>query len=350
MRLGGRRFLLVWAVVAAGVLLALAVHLPFMRLSRLLYLGYGAHGHSLISAVSALIRSSQVAVGGTLLVLAILLPLLKLLYLVLLAALPQAEINRSAAQLRTLAWLGRWSPQDLAALALAAVLIAGHGTLAQHVAAGAYCFAGAVLTMALAYAWLRGDVSGTRLWAPAGHAAAPRGTVFAMLAALATLAFALGVTLPVVRLGTAYAGTDRHSIVSLVLALQARGETLLWAVLLALGLLLPGLRLIHLLTLAAARALPAAVRSKAVLATGALGRFATTDTMVLALMLLYLVAAGHADAVPQPGVYGLVAAAGLTLVAYAWANMVPPAASVQPSSLAARLASVAAAGTGGSKA
>ena len=53
-QLGGRRFLLVCAVVAAGVLLALAVHLPFMRLSRLLYLGYGAQGHSLISAVNAL--------------------------------------------------------------------------------------------------------------------------------------------------------------------------------------------------------------------------------------------------------------------------------------------------------
>src|SRR5262245_17944688 len=117
MKLGGRRFLLGSAVVAAGACLALGIGLPFLRLARPVLL---AHTHSLISAVDALARSGQLLLAGLILVFGIFLPLLRLLYLLLLAALPLSEIDRAAGQLRALEWLGRWSPHDLIALALSA--------------------------------------------------------------------------------------------------------------------------------------------------------------------------------------------------------------------------------------
>ena len=332
--LGGRRFLLAWAVLAAGVLLALGFHLPFMRPGTLVLIGRGAQEHSLISAVHTLVRSNEVFLGGVLLVLAIFLPLLKLLYLVLLALLPGSEIARAEA----LAWLGRWWPQDLVALAAAAVLVASRETLTQRVAGGAYCFAAAVLAMALAYAWRRGLGASPprRNWRVTS-----RSHGFGALVALAALAFALGVTLPVVRLANAGAGSPGQSIIDLVLALRTRGETVLWVVLAILALALPGLRLLYLATVAAARFLPSSVGSLAVRGAEALGPHATADTMILSLALFYLIHTRAADPALQPGVYCLAAAAALTLAAYAWANLPAATAGARPSRLQDKLAAMA---------
>src|SRR5262245_44759163 len=105
MTLGGRRFLLVCALIAASACLALGVSLPIIRLTKFVFFSYE---HSLISAVNALFRSGQIFVGAIILVFGIFLPIMKLLYLLLLAALPQAELGRLARQLRALAWLGKW--------------------------------------------------------------------------------------------------------------------------------------------------------------------------------------------------------------------------------------------------
>ena len=287
--LGGRRFLLVCAVSVAAVLLALGLYLPFMRLSTLLRIGHGAQEHSLMSAVPDLLRSNLAFLGGVLLALAVFLPLLKWLYLLLPAL--QRWTDVAAAQ-RTLAWLLRWWPQDVVAIAATAALIASRETLVQRTAGGAYCFAGAVLVMALACTWLRpGAPPGPQAPPQAVHDT-PRGPAFAALVLLAIVAFALGVTLPVVRLaGTASAG---QSIVDLVLA--ARGETALWVPIAILALLLPGLRLLYLLTVAAARVLPKAIRSGAIRAAEILGRYATVDTIALSLILFYLMETREADA------------------------------------------------------
>jgi uncharacterized paraquat-inducible protein A len=333
--LGGRRYVLAGAVLAAAVLLALGLHLPFLRLGAPVLVGHGAQEHSLISAVHTLVRSNAILLGGVLLVLAIFLPLLKLLYLLLLALLPRTEIARAEA----LAWLGRWRPQDVLALAAAAVLVASRETLVQRVAGGAYCFAAAVLAMALADTWRRGEMRQEALAARKWRAT-PRSPWFGVLVAFAAAAFGAGVTLPAVRLASpANAG---QSIVELVLALQSRGETVLWVVVAILALALPGLRLLHLATVAAARFLPSPIASKAVRATEAVGPHATADTMVLSLALFYLIHIRAADPVLQPGVYCLAAAAALMLVAYAWANLPTGASGAQPSSLAKRLEAVGA--------
>src|SRR5690606_7118017 len=133
----------------------------------------------------------------------------------------------------------------------------------------------AVLAMGLAGLWLPGlGASRLRTAAATTAQAAARGVTFAALAVAAAAAFGLGVSLPAVRLTGTYAGTDLHSVASILLALHAGGETVLWAVLGALAVALPGLRVLHLLTLATARALPTALRTWAVLIMGVLGRYA----------------------------------------------------------------------------
>src|SRR5262249_61877805 len=102
MTLGGRRFLLTLAIVAASVSLALGVSLPIIKLTKFVFFTYE---HSLISTVNALIRSGQIFLGITVLVFSIILPVTKLLYLLLLSTLPQRELRRLARQLRGLGGL-----------------------------------------------------------------------------------------------------------------------------------------------------------------------------------------------------------------------------------------------------
>jgi paraquat-inducible protein A len=64
--------------------------------------------------------------------------------------------------------------------------------------------------------------------------------------------------------------------------------------------------------------------------------------MILALMLFALVASGDAHAALQPGAWCFIASATLTMLAYAWINMLAPSAMAQASSLKARLAGLAA--------
>ena len=342
MTLGGRRFLLGCAVVAAAACLALAVSLPFVRLTRPALFAYG---HSLISGVSALAEAGQLPLAGVVLVLAIFLPLIKLLYLVLLATLPSEELGRSATQLRAIDWLGRWSPHDILAVGMALILMLGHDATALRSGGGALFFAGAVLAMLLAYAWLRGDASARRMRAPAmraAYATALRGLPFGALLGLAAITFVLGVSLPAVWLTAAYAGSDRHSLAGLVWALRGEGEWLLGGAILVLGIVLPAMRLLHLLTLMLSRALPPALRARVVVAAEVLGRHATADTMILVLMLFALVASGDAQAALQPGALCFVASTALTMLAYAWINLLAPSAVAQASSLKARLAGLAA--------
>jgi paraquat-inducible protein A len=346
MTLGGRRFLLICAVAAAGACLALGASLPLVRLAKPVFF---AHGHSLISAVNALARSSQWLLAGVLLVFALLLPLLKLLYLVLLATLPPAELSRSSSQVRALEWLGRWSPHDAAAVGLTLALVASEASFAQHAGTGGYFFAAAIVLMMLAFLWLRSEVSAPHMRVvPAARSAltlATRGPGFSVLLGLAAGTFVLGLTLPALRLSQAYGGTDLHSLASLALAVHARGDTLLWLTLLALAFAIPGLRIVYLLALVLSRALPLGLRSRLLPAADALlGRYATADTTILAIMLFYLIASGAADPALQPGAYCFAASALLTLLAYGWANLLAPAAASE-SSLTARLAGLASADT-----
>ena len=88
MTLGGRRFLLSLAIVAASVCLALGVSLPIIKLTKFVFF---TNEHSLISTVNALIRTGQMFLGITVLIFSIVLPVTE-------AALPAAAVDAAAAR------------------------------------------------------------------------------------------------------------------------------------------------------------------------------------------------------------------------------------------------------------
>jgi paraquat-inducible protein A len=268
---------------------------------------------------------------------------MKLLYLLLLALLPLRDIDRLGRQLHALDWLGRWSLHDVVALVLTILLIQRQGAYDAAADSGLYAFTAAVMLTLLGCTWLRSDVVALRLRAPApkaAYASAMGGLAFVLAAAL----LALGVMLPAIRLPGGYAGTDQHSLATLIWALYGQQERFACAVIAVLAVLLPGIKLLSLLVLIVSRRLPYWIRARSVSATAWLGGYAIADVMVLALMAFYLGAPGRAGASVLPGAYCFAASALITMVAYGWANS-PAPTTVQHTSLAERLAGVASAET-----
>jgi paraquat-inducible protein A len=341
MTLGGRRFLLTLALLAASVCLALGISLPVIKLTKFVFLAYE---HSLLSTVNALIRSGQLFMGAIVLVFGIFLPVMKLLYLLLLAVLPQPELARLGRQLRALAWLGKWSMQDVLALALSIFFVKQQGLFDARSLAGLYFFSASVLLMMLAHAWLKND---GRVIAPARfvrpYPIPMRGLALGLLIVLATLSFALGVVLPAIRFTTVYVWTNQHSIATILWALYKSDELLLCSVIFTFSILFPFLKLLYLVALAVSPDLPHAFRGRALAAMEWLGRYSMTDVMVLALVVFYVNASGYSEASVQPGVYFFAGSALLTMLAYGWVHSGKPGGGARPASLQARLDSLAAA-------
>jgi paraquat-inducible protein A len=199
-----------------------------------------------------------------------------------------------------------------------------------------YFFTAAVVLMILAYAWIR----------TGGMAAAPelvpvlpqpdvgetpvasgfRNFALSFLIILATVFFALGLTLPTIRFTTIYVWTNEHSIVSIMYALSENQEYFLCAVVFAVSVFFPFLKLFYLLTLITAHDLPPEFRRKSFATMEWIGRYSMTDVMVLALMIFYVNSSGYTEARVLPGVYFFAASALMTMLAYAWANASQPAA------------------------
>ena len=122
--LGGRRFLLPIAIVAASVCLALGASQPIIKLTRFVF---WSSEHSLMSTVWVLIHENQLFLGFTVLLFSIVFPVLKLFYLVIVSTLPAVEIKRLSLRLRALEWLGKWSMHDVLVMALMIFFIKSQG-------------------------------------------------------------------------------------------------------------------------------------------------------------------------------------------------------------------------------
>ncbi|HJZ44313.1 MAG TPA: paraquat-inducible protein A [Hyphomicrobiaceae bacterium] len=344
MTLGGRRFLLSLAIVAASVCLALGVSLPVIKLTKFVFFTYE---HSLISTVNALIRSGQLFLGITVLIFSIVLPVTKLLYLLLLSSLPQRELRRLSRQLRALEWLGKWSMHDVLVLSLSIFFIKSQGVYDAKSLNGVYFFTAAVVFMILAYAWLRSDVMASEPPAPlpAPRPSPPstmRNFAFSFLIILATVFFALGVMLPAIRFTTVLVWTNQHSVATIIWALWKNEEFFLCFVIFVFSICFPLMKLFYLLTLVTSPDMPAEFRNRSISAMEWLGRYSMTDVMVLALMIFYINASGYTEASVLPGVYFFAASVLMTMFAYGWANQVTPGmAGHKPVGLQARLAELA---------
>ena len=152
MKLGGRRFLLSLAIIAAAVCLALGLSLPIIKLTKYVF---WSTEHSLLSTTYVLINDGQHFLGFTVLIFSIILPVLKLLYLLLVSTLPATELTRQYRRLRALEWLGKWSMHDVLVLALTIFFIKAQGVYDAASLTGVYFFTAAVMLMILSYSWLR---------------------------------------------------------------------------------------------------------------------------------------------------------------------------------------------------
>ena len=331
MTIGGRRFLLTLAIVAAAVCLALGVSLPIIKLTKFVFFTYE---HSLISTVNALLKSGQTFLGLTVALFSIVLPILKLLYLLLLSTLPKQELIRLSKQLRALEWLGKWSMHDVLVLSLSIFFIKSQGVYDARSLNGVYFFTAAVVFMILAYAWLRNDVTAADVPAPAPALpkkppqppSTMRNFAFSFLIILATVFFALGVMLPVIKFTTIFVWTNQHSIATIIWALYLNQEFFLCFVIFVFSILFPFMKLFYLLTLVTSPDMPSEFREKSISAMEWLGRYSMTDVMVLALMIFYVNASGYTEASVLPGVYFFAASTIMTMLAYGWANQVTPPA------------------------
>src|SRR5262249_16544554 len=339
MTLGGRRFLLTLAIVAASVSLALGVSLPIIKLTTFVFFTYD---HSLISTVTALIRSGQLFLGITVLVFSIVLPVTKLLYLLLLSTLPQRELRRLSRQLRALEWLGKWSMHDVLVLSLSIFFIKSQGVYDAKSLNGVYFFTAAVLFMILAYAWLRSESGVTEPPAKLRPRTSStlRNFTFSFLIILATVFFALGVMLPAIRFTTVFVWTNQHLVGTIIWALYKNEEFFLCFVIFMFSIFFPFMKLFYLLTLVTSPDLPQEFRAKSISAMEWLGRYSMTDVMVLALMIFYINASGYTEAWVFPGISFFAAPTIMPMLAYGWANSVTPGARLPqgPASLQARLA------------
>jgi paraquat-inducible protein A len=353
MRLGGRRFLLSLAILGASVCLALGVTMPIIKLTKFVF---WSTEHSLISTVRVLINDGQVFLGTTVCLFSILLPGLKLLYLLLVSTLSRTDIARLNPQLKALEWLGKWSMHDVLVLALTIFFIKSQGVYDAASLSGVYFFTAAVGLMMLSYAWLRAGAEPADNKAPEPPAPDPRPTEIkpitvpgraapapptstgvvrpqgpstlrnfglSFVIILATVFFALGVILPVIRFTTVFVWTNEHSIVTIIWALYRNEEYFLCAVLFAVSIFFPFLKLFYLLTIVASPDLSPEFRTRSISTMEWLGRYSMTDVMVLALMIFYVNSSGYAEASVLPGVYFFAASALMTMFAYGWANTVP---------------------------
>jgi paraquat-inducible protein A len=335
MRLGGRRFLLSLAIIGAAVCLALGLSLPIIRLTKYVF---WSTEHSLLSTVMVLIRDGQTFLGGTVLIFSIVLPVLKLLYLLLVSTLPAAELTRYHKRLRALEWLGKWSMHDVLVLSLTIFFIKAQGLYDAASLNGVYFFTAAVVLMILSYAWLRteGLATAARNHEPVAEPVLTkplsplRNFVLSFLIIVATVFFALGIILPVIRFTTVYVWTKEHSIATIIWALFENEEYFLTVVLFLFSIFFPFLKLFYLLTLVTSPDIPPEFRKKSISTMEWLGRYSMTDVMVLALMIFYVNSSGYTEASVQPGVYFFAASALITMLAYGWANTVP--ARVRPAS------------------
>lgn len=326
MRLGGRRFLLSFAIIGAAVFLALGITLPIIRLTKFIF---WTSEYSLLSTVGLLLKQGQTFLGLVVLVFSIVFPIVKLLYLLLVSTLPAAELRRHAKRLKAIEWIGKWSMHDVLVLALTIFFLKSQGIYDAASLPAVYFFTAAVVLMILSYAWLKTDVAGT-----AGIMAVEpripkqlsvvRNFLLSFLIILATVFFALGIILPVIRFTTIYVWTNEHSIATIIWALYDSEEYFLCAVVFAVSVFFPFLKLFYLMTLVTSPDLSPEFRRRSISTMEWLGRYSMTDVMVLALMIFYVNSSGYTEAVVMPGVYFFAASAIITMLAYGWANTVPP--------------------------
>lgn len=119
-----------------------------------------------------------------------------------------------------------------------------------------------------------------------------------LLLPVATFSFALGLTLPLMKLERLYFLEDTPSLTEIVLGLWSDGEPLLSVVILIFSVLLPAVKIIltHVAALKGGSG-----RSLSILS--AIGKWSMLDVMLVALVLFAAKTSGLAEASALPGLW-----------------------------------------------
>ncbi len=133
----------------------------------------------------------------------------------------------------------------------------------------------------------------------------------ALLVALATFSFGLGLTRPLVTLDRLWLFTEEPSLVEIVTGLWADGSTGLALVVALVSVLFPAAKLAWLQLVAAG------VTVRGLGHLHALGRWSMMDVLVVALVVFAAKTSGLATAIAQPGLW-FYAAATAAAAAAAW--------------------------------
>jgi paraquat-inducible protein A len=130
----------------------------------------------------------------------------------------------------------------------------------------------------------------------------------------------LGLTEPIIKLTQLYMFSDEHSLVSAVYALYLDGEYPLAGVILVFSILMPCLKLLYLLALAAWPLTPLASWRLSLARIEWLGKWSMHDVLILALTIVYLKAEGVSQAASLPGIRWFAVSIILIMIAYGWAR------------------------------
>ncbi len=132
-------------IAAAGICLVLGITLPVIRLTRLYV---WTDTFSIATVIWTLFSEGEFWLSIILLLFSIVFPVLKLLYLLILFAIPQPNLERHSQRIHRLAWLGKWSMLDVLVLALVIFYVKSSGIADAAALPGIYFFAASVvLTM-----------------------------------------------------------------------------------------------------------------------------------------------------------------------------------------------------------
>ncbi|PSJ52129.1 paraquat-inducible protein A [Mesorhizobium ephedrae] len=135
----------------------------------------------------------------------------------------------------------------------------------------------------------------------------------------ATVFFALGVVMPLIRVDRLYFFTDEPSLIGIFTGLWNQGDVLLAALVALFSLVFPALKLmlLHL----AAYASPHAPRIPAWF--GALANWSMLDVVLVALVVFAAKTSGLATAFTKPGLWFFAASVVLTAIASAQIKRAP---------------------------
>ncbi len=134
----------------------------------------------------------------------------------------------------------------------------------------------------------------------------------------AAVCFALGISLPIIKLTKFAFFTTEHSLISTVGTLLQTGQHFLGLTVLVFSILLPGLKLLYLLLVSTLPQAELQRLSRQLSALEWLGKWSMHDVLVLSLTIFFIKSQGVYDARSLNGVYFFTAAVLFMIVAYSW--------------------------------